>query len=184
MVSYTNSSLMNQANERIKPIAFIWLVAGLVAVIFAVWVFLQNNNYQADQAKLDSDISAQKTALADYSGLQTELTSLDAQSKTLHTVFDSQKNWNYIFGKVEASLYKKMKLTSFQIDDKNVLTITGMTPTYTDYARIYSSLNENYLNLKPLTVTKVEATDKTEGGISFSFSLNLKPEFLTDTSTK
>jgi hypothetical protein len=101
-----------------------------------------------------------------------------------------------VLGAFQGRLYKNMALTSLQINDQGVASLSGYTTGYQDYARIYSSFTDNaasayFTDVKPGPISQAAQKDDASGGqgstgsdgipagnIQFSFTMKLTPKLL------
>lgn len=167
------------------------LVSGVLAVAIAGYFYWQVGVTKDRAAVVKATIDGQQQELAVLRPLSDEVDAYAGLAKNLHTLFDNQKKWESVLNAVELRLYRRMALTNIQLAETGAVTITGKTPTYTDYAKIFASLTDaegqKYFSaVRPLSVKKEEPkTDSTgkvvssEQFVSFSFSMTLLPPVLT-----
>lgn len=133
--------------------------------------------------KLTSDTTTQEKQLADLQSTQNELDTLSAQARSLHNLFNNQKNFDSVVATVQTRLYKKSAITTLQLTDKGELTLSGTVPSYEDYAKFYDSLIDSegslvFSKVRPTSVGKEEDGKET---IVFSFTTSLTPIVLSAT---
>lgn len=167
--------------SKLQPGALLVLVSGIVALGFCLFGFLYLSSTRSQTDNLRVLIQEDQTKLASLAPVSESLTRYDLLAKNLTTLFSAQKHWGDVLQVVESRLYKNMKVTSLQITDAGVLTLSGVTPNYTEYAGVYSSLisdfaKENITNVQVLSVSANEG--KEASGVTFSFQAQLTKKAL------
>ena len=167
------------------------LLAGILSVGMGVYFYLEHKQVQDKVAVQQAKIAADQQQLKGLTPLATEVAQYQALAATLHKLFDNQVPWETVLQTVESRLYRRMTITTIQATGAGVITITGITPSYTDYAKIYASLTDveakkYFSSAKPTAVSKVGggASPSVPENISFGFSLTLRPEFLKSAPAK
>jgi Tfp pilus assembly protein PilN len=167
----------------INPGIYLGFVAAIISLGFAAYFYYQTVQVHAKDLQLQKSIQEQKTALQKLSPVADELTAYDLQGKQLHIIFDTQKRWEVILGRIEKRLYKNMAVTSMQITDQGQLTLSGTTPSYEEYAKMYSAFTsaeakKYFLRVKPTTISKSDKLDAQQGKIAFTLIIKLNPTIL------
>lgn len=184
MPTYTDPTIIQLGDKpRIQISAWLFLCVGIVAVLGCGWLWYRT--YAADQhsTELTSTISTQNTELTKLAPVANALTTIGTQARSLQTLFDNQKRWESVLGTLEKHLYSNMLVTDLQLDSNGQLVFSGVTPSFTDYAKLYTSLTDStgaaYFSLvRPVSVTKVEDVESNSSEVQFSFSLTLQPQVL------
>ena len=165
------------------------LLAGILAVLLALFLYWQTVSSLAEDKSVQKEIAVNQQKLAALQTTANELSSYDKLAKQLHTLFDNQKDWDVVLGRIQTRLYKRMAVTSLQATDQGVFTFAGITTDYSEYAKIYASLTDAeagkyFTKVKPVSVAKVETKDgnSTKTSINFAFSMSLQPSVM-DTKT-
>jgi hypothetical protein len=185
-------SIDSSSKFQIGP--FLVLIAGLLALAGAGFMYYKNTQVETEDAQIVTNITQYQSQLTSLQRVVADLTVYQNYDSDLHQLFDTQHHFRAVLQAIEPHLYKQMKVTSMQLTDQNTLTFTGVTHTYTDYAKIYASLtdpaNKKYFkSVKPSSISKVDmfTTDKTgakvpipgQYEVNFSFALSLDPSVAT-----
>ena len=189
MATYSDPTVISidsPSKVHIGPILV--LLAGLLALSGAGFLYYRNSQLTADDVKITNDISQYQTKLTSLQKVVGDLAVYQSYDADLHQLLDDQHHWQAILHAIEPHLYRQMKVTAMQLTDQNTLTFSGVTHTYTDYAKIYASLtdpqNKKYFkSVKPSLISRVDVftTDKTgakvlvsgQYEVNFSFSISL-----------
>lgn len=171
--------------SRITAGQILVLVAGIAALGIGGYMYWQiislNARATADAAEnasVKSQIGAVQPSIA-------MLASYNAVGTGLKQLFDTQRLWSPTLANVEQHLYRHMAVTNLLLDSKGLVTLSGTTPNYTNYAQIYSSLTDPsvaayFTGVKPVSVAK----DAKTGIVSFSFTFTLAPSQLVSASAQ
>ncbi len=184
MPSYADPTIVQlDEKPRVAPAAYIVLVAGILSVLAALGFMVMSMITQNKAKDLQTQISAAQAQLRALEPTANELTKLDRQATNLHTLFDNQKEWQFVFNHIENSLYKNMKISRVALDDRAKFTLGGTTKSYVDYAKIYQSLTDDvgktfYSSVRPASITRINATDGSVDSVQFTFDLVLQPSVL------
>jgi Tfp pilus assembly protein PilN len=155
------------------------LAAGIISILGAGLFFMATRKAEAHTIELRSQISSQETQLAALKPTVDTLVELNATAKNLHILFDNQKKWDAILGTVEQRFYKNMVVSTLNFTDTGEVTLSAVTPTYTDYAKVYQSLTDAdgakyFSTVRPGNITKSENKEKGTSEIQFSFAMILQ----------
>ena len=190
MPNYSDPTLTVSSTAAIIPARvtigqILVLVAGIVALLLAAFMYWQTLSLvslavveTAKDAEIKSKIGLLQPSIS-------QLSDYNAVGNGLKQLFDTQKLWPASLANVEQHLYRHMALTNMQIDSKGTVTLSGTTPSYTDYAHIYSSLTDSsvsqyFTNVRPSAVSKSATT----GVVTFSFTFTLSPSQLVSASAQ
>lgn len=161
---------------KLQPASLLVILAGIIAVSFAVFMFVQISSNTAASNNLDQSLATDSAQLAKLAPTATKIDNYDKLATSLRNLFQAQHRWEGVLGTIESKLYKNMKVTSLQVNDKGVITLSGATPNFTEYAKVYSSfLNEQtktvISNVQVVSVAKSEKKDASEVNFSFQGTL-------------
>lgn len=170
--------------SKIQPGAVLVLIAGIVAICFCVGTYLYTTAVKGSTETVSAAINESNQKLADLTPVSDSLTQYNAMSMSLTNLFTTQKHWESVLHVIEGRLYKNMKVTSLQLNDKGEVTLTGITPNYTEYANVYSSLisehaKEDITNVQVISVS--QPNEQAEGAVTFSFKASLTNKALAAT---
>jgi hypothetical protein len=138
--------------------AILILVAGVIGVLFMVYMYFQLSSVSAEKTKTANEAVTTRQQVQAKQSVQTDLANYTAVSNNLTSLFSGQILWEDVLEKVQQNLYKHMAVESIQITNKGEATITGRVATFVDYAKAYASFN-GYSNVKASTVQQVPAND-------------------------
>jgi hypothetical protein len=167
---------------------YLVILAGIIAMSFGGYYYWKTQQIILEQKSAQIQIEEKERRLSDLQPTAIELNSYNTLAKELHNLFDNQVDWNVGFFNIEQRLYKKMVITSLQVTSQNILTFSGSTTDYGEYAKIYASLTDStakkyFSKTKPVSLGKIEskegqsATTK-DGSVTFTFSLTMVPSIL------
>ena len=162
MLSYNDPTLPTLTPGKGGGLAlgtWLSLVAGVLALGIGGYLYWQTVQVQAANRTLTNSIAETNRQVAQ---LETYAVQAEAYKKTatdLHLLFDGQKRWPSVLSALEERLYRRMAITTIQIADTGVVTMSGTTPTYDDYAKLYASLTDATAkawcaDVKPVSVAK------------------------------
>jgi hypothetical protein len=191
VATYSDPSVLtvDTASKKIAGPLLV-LLAGITSVGFAIFMYFHLSQVATSLARTKGMINDRTVELANSQGFVQDLTDYQNIDADLHQLFDNQRAWEVVLGRIEPHLYRQMKVTSLQLTDQNNFVFTGVTHSYTDYAKIYASLTsadaKKYFKLvKPSAITKLDSfvTDKNgnktavpgQSEVSFSFVITLDP---------
>lgn len=179
--------------SRIQSGAFIAVAAGIVAVLFSVFLLLQTQQTQRKISTVQQDIAQKQTELNALSDTKAKLETYDEKAKGLHILYDGQTEWKGVLAEIEKRLYHNMALSNFQLSDDGKFTFSGVTKDYVEYAKIYASLtssemNQHFVSVQPTSLSKAEKSGDPKAPAStdvmFSFDTTLSPTVLRPVATK
>lgn len=176
-----------------RPVLGTWLVliGGLLAVATAAYLFVAQLQAASQTKRLVSQEATQQQQLDSLKPVADELAADQALSQGLTTLFSQQKRWATVLDSFQRYLYKRIAVTSLTVDDTGKLTLSGNTPSYDDYAKLYASLTSAQVqpyvaNVKALSTSKVGSdtakAGEAAGSVDFSFSMTLQPALLQPSS--
>ena len=194
MATYADPSVLSvNTGGKIQIGPVLVLIAGVLSLLAAGGVYFQSTQINSQDIQTRASINDRKNELVGLQKVAGEITKYQAISADLHRLFDTQKDWPNIITAIEPRLYTHMKLSSLQLNDQSTFVLNGVTATYDDYAKIYSSLNSTeskkyFKTVKPLGVARVEKTTIDSKGnvipligqneITFSFNITLTTQLL------
>ena len=184
MATYSDPTIIQFGDKRqVNVAAWLVLVAGVVSLLGAALFYVQKVRAVSATDTITAQIAQEQIQLNSLQSTADELTLRDHQAKDLQLLFNNQKNWNAVLGTLEQRFYKNMAISSLQLDDKGNMNFAASAPTYTDYAKIYSSLTDvsgskYFATVVPSAVTKVDDKAKNTSQVNFSFALTLQKNIL------
>jgi Tfp pilus assembly protein PilN len=184
-VEYTDASNPQRVLQpKRKTAQWLMLLAFAISLLVHGVFFFLSAQAKSNTRKLEEDIAVAQADLSSLSSTATELKTLTSQARSLHALFAGQKNFDAVVSTIQTRLYKNSSVTTLQISDKGDVTITGVVPSYEDYAKFYESLTDKdgalyFSTVKPTSVGKGE--DGSD--ISFTFVAVLTPAVLKATQT-
>lgn len=151
------------------------LIAGLLMSAFAGLLFFMTMTAQNATAVTQQQITVAQSSRNSLNYVVLDATTYNLLGDNLKKLFDSQKLWSATLTGLEKNIYRHLAVTSLQFDDKGTMTLSGITTSYSDYAKIYSSfidpsVSAVFQNVVPSAVTKDD-----KGNISFTFTMILAP---------
>lgn len=184
MPTYTDPTIIQLGDKpKIQLSAWLFLCVGIVAVLGCGWLWYRTYAANQHSEELQSTIVTQDNELAKLKPVADSLITIGTQARSLQTLFSNQKRWEAVLGTLEKRLYTNMLVTDLQLDSKGQFVFSGVTPSFTDYAKLYTSLTDStglaYFSIvRPVSVTKVEDQETGESQVQFSFNLTLQPQVL------
>ena len=184
MPSYADPTIVQLDDKpRIAPAAHIMLAAGVLSILGAASFFVMTVITQNKTKEVQDKITATQTKLAALKPTADELVQFDRRANNLLLLFDTQKEWHFVFNHIENSLYKNMTINRLSVDDKAKFTLGGTTSSYVDYAKIYQSFTDPigqgfFASVKPASVTRATNPDGSVKNVQFTFDLMLQPATL------
>lgn len=184
MATYTDPTIVQTSRKTKTPAAaYLFLGAGIVALIGAGWIWFRTDMAARAEASINREIRQQETRLAALQPVADELVALDQAAKNLNLLYGSQKQWDDVLGTIEGRLYKNMIVSNLDASDAGSFSFTAVTPSYTDYAKIYRSLTDTngqayFSSARPGNIDPVYDDAGQRIGIRFSFTLRLQPAVL------
>jgi hypothetical protein len=119
------------------------MIAGILAVVGAAAFFALSLLEQrtADDLAQQKDQRALQFAQLDKT-VGADLRALDVKAGALSELFDKQRQWEYVFGWFEQGLYRQTTITRLAVEDTGKLAMAGTVASYTDYAKLITSLTD------------------------------------------
>ena len=195
MATYADPTIVQLGDRsRFQAGPALLLVAGVISVLGAGMLFYLTKRTQDETATIVAHNTQLQTTLKGLQETANTLTGLDQTAKSLHTVFDNQTRWEFVLSTIQGRLYKNMGITAIQLDEKGGFSMTGYTPTYADYAKIYASMTDEvgqlyFKEVHPSTLTKAKGVVVNKIGVApndsiiFSFNTVLQPTVLSALTT-
>ncbi len=189
MAQYADPTVVSITSNKTNPGSYLVLVAGILAAALAVVFFLQTWRVQAETKELEQAIVQDKAQLARLRPMADRLEDYNALVVNLNTLFEQQKLSGSLLGSIESRLYKRMQVTALQVNEIGTVDLTGVTPDYVEYAKVYSSLTNSAAQdtISTVRVISVAKNQSREGGgagqVTFTFRLTLHPQILEDASS-
>lgn len=186
---YSEPTIMSMHRvNRVSLGVYLVILAGIIAMGFGGYYYWNTQQIILEQKSAQLKIEVKERRLGELQPTAIELNSYNTLAKELHNLFDNQVDWNVGFFNLEQRLYKKMVITSLQVTSQNILTFSGQTSDYGEYAKIYASLTDAtakkyFSKTKPVSLGKIESKEgqsatATVGSITFTFSLTMVPSLL------
>lgn len=191
MAVYTDPTIITSSSTKKTNIGYyIALGAGVLSIIIGGLFYYLTQDFQNKNTDLDSQIALTDTEIGKLRGVSESLKDYDAMSNNLANIFTNQKDWPAILDTLQDRLYKKMVVTSFQIDDKGQVSLSGKVGSYVDYAKFYSAMtdpnNSKYVTkAKVLSVIKSSKDPKVADSIdqvTFTYKFSLGTAAMTAVS--
>lgn len=181
MPSYSDPTVIPIAQDnKVQLGSILVMIAGLISVGFAGFLYFQTLQVQAQVSTTESDLASKQSQISSLQSKVKDIDSYSSFSASLHTLFDGQKHWETVLANIEPLLYKRMIISSMILNNQNSFTLTGTTLDYSDYYKINASLNSDtakvyFAQVKPLSVSKSTAKDTSASSINFSFQITFNP---------
>ena len=184
MSTYTDPTVVSVGTaHKVLPGPLFAFIASLIMLLVAGVLLVQTYQAQNQKKAIQIEIINNTKKKDALKPIETQISQLALQNRNLTLLFDNQKRWDVVLGKIQERLYKNMAVTSFMLNADSTFSLTGTTPSYTDYAKIYQSLTDSdaqktFSSAKPVSVTKQEAKEGQQAQVVFTFALTLNPTVL------
>jgi hypothetical protein len=186
VASYTDPTTIVSTGkpDSIAPGIYIFLVGSILSAVLAAIFFFQSSTLANQVGEANARIAQKEQELASLKPTADELSNLTEEARGLHAIFDTQKRWPAVLGKVAERLHKQMTVTTLQVSSAGLMTLGGTVPDYLTYAKVYQAFTDTegakyFSAVKPVAVSKVEGAAGQPGYVSFTFSLTLLPPVLS-----
>lgn len=191
MATYTDpTTIVSTAKgEPVQPGSLVLLIGGVLTLVVALLFFADMALTNGRASSTEKDIASAQQQLNSLQSTADQLSTLSNQSKDLHSIFDTQKRWESVLDTFAQRLHKQMAVTSLQMSDKGTVTLGGIVPNYTVYAKMYQAFTDadgqKYFSVvKPTLVSKVNDAKGNLQYVTFTFDMALQPMVLNAGSTK
>lgn len=193
MATYSDPTIVQLGEHGKTQLgSILTLIAGIVALVGAAGFFAMTYMVKSQVTDTEAKLVTATAERATYDATAKDLVALDQTSKNLHSIFDTQKQWDKVLGTIEQRMYRNMAITSIQFTEKGDISFTGYTNTFEDYAKIMSSLTDAngqlyFSVVKPTAVSKIKLAPNTkplpgsapDNTIAFTFNAQLTPRVLS-----
>jgi hypothetical protein len=143
VATYIESSTVQSGNQKPALGATLALVSGIIGLLAVGGFWVTGILIQRDITKLESEKSANQAAFAALDAtVGADLKALDLKSTALTNLYGNQKQWQFVLGWIESSLYKRTTINRLTMDEKGKVSMVGTVSSYTDYAKAVASLTD------------------------------------------
>jgi hypothetical protein len=168
--------------DSVTPLTWSLLISGVLGLLFFGVFFAKNRAVVAETQTVQSSILEQERQIKQLQPVVDRLGQYAVVQDNLSAHYRDQKRFEQVIGKMESELYKKMRITNLQITEEGTYTLTAVTPSYLDYAKVYASLTSasakaTFATVKVVSVARNDKEGSTD--IVFTFQGALTKDALT-----